>query len=204
VLNVFIDKTTNLLDKLLLLEYYICIMSTSAKNKVIEEIRRDLFSGEDLVVMKAVKKCEDLSAPQLVEPLIAVFATTDNIAIKQEVGEMLGSLKVSNTEDYFFNALRNKEFRNVRRELLSFIWNSGIQPAGEVVFLTELAIDGSYEEALECLTIIEEIEEGIPEDHLLEASSIARAFITTNKDHEKVHLIADLLVAIEGRQELED
>jgi hypothetical protein len=88
--------------------------------------------------------------------------------------------------------------------LLSFIWNSGIQPAGEVVFLTELAIEGSYEEALECLTIIEEIEEGIPEDHLLEASSIARAFITTNKDHEKVHLIADLLVAIEGRQELED
>jgi hypothetical protein len=67
--------------------------------------------------------------------------------------------------------------------------------------MVELAIDGTYEEAIECLTIIESMDDAIPEQELLEGSSLARAFITSNKEDDKVGLIADLLVALEGRTE---
>lgn len=176
-------------------------MNNTSKSKITEEIKKDLFSGDDTTVMKAVHRCQEEGSSQLVEPLIAVYCTTGNMIIKSEIGEMLGSLKVSGVDDVFMDALRNPAFINSRRELLSFIWSSGLQPVNDVAFITELAIDGSYEEALECLTIIESMDDAIPESELLEGSSLARAFISSNKEDQKVGLIADLLVALESRTE---
>lgn len=179
-------------------------MNSTAQKKKIEEIKKDLFSGDDGKVLKAVKACQEEGNAALVEPLLTVFATTSNLIIKQEVGEMLNELKVSNVDEAFRNALKNPEFISSRKEILSFIWGSGIQPVEDVVLLTEIAIEGSFEEALECHTIIESIEDGVAEADLLEAASIARTFISSYPESDKKHLIADILVAIEGRQELED
>lgn len=179
-------------------------MSSTAQKKKIEEIKKDLFSEDDTKVLKAVKNCQDEGSATLVEPLIAVYATTSNLLIKQEIGEMLSELKVSGADEAFRNALKNPDFIKARKELLSFIWSSGIQPVEDVVLLTEIAVDGSFEEALECLTIIESIEDGVAEADLLEAATIARTYISSNPESEKRHLIADILMAIEGRQELED
>jgi len=176
-------------------------MSNTIKSKIVEDIKKDLFSGDDTVVMKAVHRCQEEGNSQLVQPLVAVYCTTPNLIIKSEIGEMLSSLKVSGVEDVFVDALKNPDFKASRKELLSFIWSSGLQPVNDVAFMVELAIDGTYEEAIECLTIIESMDDAIPEQELLEGSSLARAFITSNKEDDKVGLIADLLVALEGRTE---
>lgn len=179
-------------------------MSTAAQKKKIEEVKRDLFSGDDKLLQKAINFCKEEGTAELVEPLIAVYATTENMFIKQEVGEMLSELKVSNVEAIFSAALKNPEYIQSRKELLSFIWSSGIQPVEDLVLLTEIAIEGSFEEAIECLTIIESIEDEIAESDILEASTIARAFISSHPEDQKRHLIADILVAIEGRQEIDE
>ncbi|MEZ4799680.1 MAG: hypothetical protein R2809_07890 [Flavobacteriales bacterium] len=179
-------------------------MNTPAQKKKIEEVKKDLFSGDDSLVQKAINYCREEGSAELVEPLITVFATTKNLHVKQEVGEMLSQLKVSNVEDAFMKAIKNPKYRHVRKQLLFFIWSSGIQPSNYLVQLTEIAIDGSYEEAVECLTIIEGLEDEIPESDILEASTIAREYISRYKMDEKRFLVADILVAIEGRQEIEE
>lgn len=176
-------------------------MNNTTKSKITEEIKKDLFSGDDTTVMKAIHRCQEEGSSQLVEPLIAVFCTTKNLIIKSEIGEMLASLKVSGVDDIFIDALKNPAYSASKREILSFIWSSGLQPVSDVAFIVELAIDGTYEEAIECLTIIESMDDAIPESELLEGSSLARAFISSNKEDQKVGLIADLLVALESRTE---
>ncbi len=178
-------------------------MSTSGKSRVQEEIKRDLFSGDDKVVMAAIHRAKEEGTSALVEPLIAVYASSNNAVILGEIGDMLSSLKVSNTEESFIMALENPDYKAIRKDLLGFIWNSGIQPVNAVALLSEIAVEGSFEEALECLTIVESLEEGVPEEQILEAGSLLRSFIGNHREDPKVHLLADLLVAIENRSELD-
>lgn len=176
-------------------------MSSSTKNKQIEEIKNDLFSGDDIVVMKAVLKCKDQDSSTLVEPLIAVYASTGMPEIKREVADLLNNIKVGNAEQAFMKALSNKENAKIRKDILSFIWNSGIQPVEEIVQLSEIAVDGSFEEALECLTIIENIDDQVPEEKILEAASVLRAAISNDPHEPKTALLADLLMVLESRTE---
>lgn len=176
-------------------------MSTSAQNKIVEEIRKDLFSGDDLTVMKAVLRCKEEGTAALIQPLIAIFCTSKNQHIRAEIYDMLSSLKVSGAEEIFMEALANKAYRTSRKDLLTCIWSANLQPVEGVVLLTEIAVEGDFEEAVECLTIIENLEDEVAEGDLLEASSIARTFITSFPNDPKVSLIADLLVALENRTE---
>ncbi|MFM2000512.1 MAG: hypothetical protein RL204_2459 [Bacteroidota bacterium] len=176
-------------------------MSSSSKNKLVEEIKKDLFSGDDVVVMKAVLKCKDQDSVTLVEPLIAVYASTGMPEIRREVADLLNNIKVPNAEQAFLKALANKQNAKVRKDILSFIWNSGIQPTEHIVDLTEIAIDGSFEEALECLTIIENIDDQVPEEKILESVSVLRSAISSQPNDPKTGLLADLLSVLESRTE---
>jgi hypothetical protein len=176
-------------------------MSSSSKNKLVEEIKNDLFSGDDVVVMKAVLKCKDQDSITLVEPLIAVYASTGMPEIKREVADLLDNIKVPNAEQAFLKALSNKQNAKIRKDILSFIWNSGIQPIEQIVDLTEIAIDGSFEEALECLTIIENIDDQVPEEKILESASLLRTAISTSPNDPKTALLADILMTLETKTE---
>jgi hypothetical protein len=176
-------------------------MSSNTKNKQIEEIKNDLFSGDDVVVMKAVLKCKDQDSAALVEPLIAVYGSTSMPEIKKEVSDLLNNIKVPNAENAFLKALSNKQNAKIRKDILSFIWNSGIQPVEEVVQLVEIASAGTFEEALECLTIIENIDDQIPEEQILESASVLRSAISSQPNDPKTGLLADLLMVLESRSE---
>lgn len=176
-------------------------MSSSSKNKLVEEIKNDLFSGDDVVVMKAVLKCKDQDSTALVEPLITVYASTSMPEIKREVSDLLNNIKVPNAEQAFLKALANKQNAKIRKDILSFIWNSGIQPAEQIVELTEIAIDGTFEEALECLTIIENIDDQVPEEKILESASVLRSAISSNPQDPKTALLADILITLETKTE---
>lgn len=176
-------------------------MSTTAKNKQIEEIKRELFSEDDIVVMKAVHKCREDGSKPLVEPLIAVYASTKHAEIRREIADLLGNLKVSGLEEIFTKAISNKEYKAVRRDLLSFIWNSGIQPVDAVVILAEIAVEGSFEEALECVTIVESIEDPILETDVLEACSVLRSALSSDASSPKKDLWYDMLTSLESKTE---
>jgi len=176
-------------------------MSSNTKNKQIEEIKNDLFSGDDVVVMKAALKCKDQDSAALVEPLIAVYASTSMPEIKKEVSDLLNNIKVPNAENAFLKALSNKQNVKIRKDILSFIWNSGIQPVEDVVQLAEIASGGTFEEALECLTIIENIDDQIPEEQILESASVLRSAISSQPNDPKTGLLADLLMVLESRSE---
>ena len=160
-------------------------MATTQQRKL-EEIRTDLFSGNDALVAKAITRCEEEGTAPLVEPLLAFYASGAPEVLRGRVAALLGSLKVSNVDPYFLQALSNRNWKHIHKDVVGFMWNTGLQPVNAVAQITELAASGDYALTLECLTLIESIEDPIPEEQILESIAIVhRTLSESGDDHHK-------------------
>lgn len=176
-------------------------MSNALSARAIEELKRDLFSQDAAVVMRALNKCREDGTRELVEPLIALYASSDDLHVQEEIQEMLSNVKISNLETVFMNALMNPENRKVRKQILSFMWNSGVEPVDNLLEITDIAITGTFEETLECLTLLDTIESMIPDEALMESIYRVREFLGNGGvKRETAALLTEYLNILEGRE----
>jgi len=165
----------------------------TAQQRKLDEIRNDLFSDNDTLVAKAIARCEEEGSAPMVEPLLAFYASQVPNALKQRVAELLGSLKVSNVEGYFLDALAKREWKHIHKEIVGFMWNTGLQPVEAVIQITELAASGEYALTLECLTLLESIEDPIAEEQLLESIAIVHRAMSDGPDSDYKKLLSEYL-----------
>jgi hypothetical protein len=167
-------------------------MSTAQERKL-EAIRNDLFSGDDALTAKAISKCEEDGSAPLVEPLLAFYASNAPLSLRIRVADMLGSLKVSNVESYFLSALANPHWKHIRKDIVGFMWNTGLQPTDSIGTISELASSGDYALTVECLTLLESIEDPIPEEQLLESIAIVHKTVSETSDGDFKKLLNEYL-----------
>lgn len=167
-------------------------MSTSQQRKL-EEIRNDLFSGNDALVAKAISRCEEEGTAPLVEPLLAFYASAAPEVLRARVATLLGSLKVSNVESYFLQALANRNWKHIHKDVVGFMWNTGLQPVDAIALISEQAASGDYALTLECLTLLESIEDPISEEQLLESISIIHKAISETDDSDFKKLLNEYM-----------
>ncbi len=179
-------------------------MVSAAKNRMIEEVKRDLFSGNDVLVMKALNKSREKGTPEFVEPLIALYAGTTNDTFKAEISDMLSTLKVTKIEQVFTQALVNQSYKHIRKDLLAFMWSSGLQPVKSVSVITDMALEGPFEVTLEALTLLESIEDPIEEDQILDGVTRVKQAIGSTKDEGLKTLLSEYLQVLESRSESDD
>lgn len=185
---------------------YICglncffIMSSA---KVLAEIKKDLFSNDEAIVMKALNKTRDAGNASFVEPLLSLYATSESALVKTEIADMLSNLKVSDTDEAFLNFLEKPEFKALYKDVVAFMWNSGLEPVDHMAFFVKLAVEGDEALILEVLTLIESIESEFPEDQIADSANQLRIFLGNAKDDQsnRVKLLRELLKVVEGAQE---
>jgi len=173
-------------------------MSSSSKAKKAEELKKKLFSPDELVVRAAIAEAGETGTVDIVAPLISLYTTSANDEIRKEVGEILGTIKVSGAEEIFIEALVNPAFSAHRKDIIQFIWSSGFQPVNELANITRIAIDGSFEEALECITLLDSIETAIPEAVLLEGITMVKQHLGQSSAEDKKALMTEYLRALEN------
>ncbi len=169
------------------------------KIKLIDELKHNLFSGDDAVVMRALAKCNEKGNAGMVEPLLAFYSSTSNQLFKKEIAEMLCNLKVSNTETFLMNALENEEMKHIQSDVLSFLWNSALQPVDDIAIITRIGIAGTYEVMLEALTLLESIDDEISEEILLESIADVKYYLGETKVNEHTKLLTAYLHELEIR-----
>lgn len=178
-------------------------MTTNTHQKrIVEQIKSDLASGDASVIALALHKCDDYPHPELVSPLIHLFATTESKQVKETVSSMLSSLKVSKTEEHFMRALRDKKLIKHQAEIISFMWNSAVLPEPYLAELTKIAVDGGFDVLFECLTLIENIEGQIPEEQWLESVSLIKSALNVEKNDAMQKLLREYLVVLQGLQKM--
>lgn len=164
-----------------------------SKQKITDEIRKNLFSSDETVVRKAIDQCREDGSAALVEPLIAYFASSAPDTLRSEVGSMLGTLKVTKVEPFFLTALENKDMAHIHKDLIGFMWSSGLNPGMGLSLITRHAINGDLATTLECLTLIENIEDELPEEAILESISLVRQSLPDVHDDGRRKLLTEYL-----------
>jgi hypothetical protein len=106
---------------------------------------------------------------------------------------MLGTLKISNVENYFLQALSNAEWKHIRKDIVGFMWSIGLQPVDAVSQISDLAASGDYALTLECLTLLESIEDPIPEEQLLESIAVVHKATSESVDSDYKRLLNEYM-----------
>ncbi|MCB0761300.1 MAG: hypothetical protein KDC12_07215 [Flavobacteriales bacterium] len=174
------------------------------QKKALEQLKSDLFSNDEKVVAKALNKADDIGNFTLVRPLVELWFSTPQDSIKTKVAKMLNELKISQADQELMACALDERYVSVRKDILSFVWNSGGSPDSYIIDLCAIAMNGSFEEAFECLTIVENLTAPLDDVKLTEATLQVREFLSGNPEKSRKAIVLSLYEVLKGLAELEE
>ena len=159
----------------------------------IKKLRDGLASTDENEVQKAVESAREEGDARIVPDLIEVWAVTENEDIRNSILKIFYDLKDSDATEHLLEALDHPDIQD-RSDLLAVFWNSRLDGSDKIDKFTEVAVEGSYQEAFEALTAIEEMEGPFDENRVMEAQLWVKTYYAQGEDEKK-----PLLEAIDQR-----
>lgn len=90
--------------------------------------------------------------------LIASFITLLTDPSQRELKtEALAILRNNKAQEFLVNLIKSDEYAQYRKELIAACWESGLDFSSYLIFYTGLVINCEYPEALEAITVIDEM-----------------------------------------------
>ncbi len=150
----------------------------------IKKLRSGLASTDENEVLRAVKSAKEEGDARIVPDLIEVWAVTDNEDIRGQILQIFYDLKDSGATEHLLEALDHPDIHD-RSDLLAVFWNSRLDGSEKIDKFTEIAVEGSYQEAFEALTAIEEMEGPFEENTVMEAQLWIKTYYAQGEDEKK-------------------
>lgn len=163
----------------------------------IKQIKTDLASKDEKKILKAIKSSKTNGDKSLIRPMIELYKLEMD-AVSREVTELLSSLKDSTVTDEIIAILNDDDFIDQRQIVLSTIWNAPVDYSYYLAEFVAIAVDGSFLEALECLTIMENMTGPFEERHVLESQLHLKEYLEdeTPKDPKKAQIMSEIALFI--------
>ena len=121
----------------------------------------------------------------------------DGKIIPEEREELLNRIKASNPEKVLLKALTTVKDRTKKARLISIYWEIGLDCTADFLFFVKQACEGDYMIAMECLTVIENIENELAKDQLKKAQQLLSDKLNSNP--ESAPMLEEILHWVEGR-----
>lgn len=134
-----------------------------------------LTHPDDNKVKDALNRARESGDAQWIRPLAFAFAQRQEDAIREEMADLLGTLKISAAEVEMLAMLDEPEFEHVKADLLGFLWSCGFTCPGKLALVTRVACEGDFRQAMEGCTLVEQVEKTEHEQDILEALVVVRA-----------------------------
>lgn len=138
-------------------------------NKKVLELLKKLNNEEPKEVIKAIKSLKVHGNESSIEPLVFLHSKTANNAIKGEIEDLLNTIKSTKVPPFVIKCLGNESYQNSHQALLCSIWSSNLDYTNYFTEIVDTAIKGGLMEAMECLTIIDNIDSTLSEEKILDA-----------------------------------
>ena len=133
---------------------------------------KDLSHANNQKVKAALAQAKEHGDVKWVRPLLEAYAGRSEDALREDMRDMLGSLKISGAEPIFLDALVDTTFSHVRADILGFLWSCGFTCDGALSRVAEAACEGDFQQAFEGVTLLEQVESATDEKDLLEAQVV--------------------------------
>jgi len=156
---------------------YLCIMSNVRKNQKKLQAALDFLNKKDHASVKAaIAILKDDGHPTILKDLFNILASLERPEQQLMIG-FLADIKDTDAIEEFISYLEEETNAANRKLVLSAIWNSKLPFDEHLPFFVMLASQGDYLEALDCLTIIENMSGPFDESQLLESQLLLKEYI---------------------------
>jgi len=174
-------------------------MEVSKNQLKLNQIITDLNSEDVKKVSKAIKSLESNGDSSVIKIIADRLLLEINEKNKTELIELLSSLKDTSARGELMAVIDNEKYISIRQLLLSVIWNTKIDFSGYVDEFVFISIHGSFLEAIDCLTIIENLEGPFMEEDLLESESHLKAYMnsTETKDEQRAFILSEIALKLQ-------
>ena len=169
------------------------------KDKKIKSLLLDLQGVDHAKQVKAIKSLKVHGTDAVLEPLLLVLAETDDDQIRKEIIDLINTTKSSTAPSIIADAMVDKRFANIRHDLLISVWSSGLDYRPNLSAIVSAAIEGEMMEALECITIVENMDGGFTEDQLFDPILVLKEYIVANKNEKspKMDMLREVLALLQ-------
>jgi hypothetical protein len=178
----------------------------SKQKQKIAQLLGDLNSGNENKMSAALKALQTNGDVSVLRPISSLLMQPLSEKMQHEVLEFLSTLNDSGAADVMIEVIKDPEFISVRRELLSTLWNSKLDYSYYLPEFVAIAVEGDFMEALECLTIIENLEGPFEERHILESQLHLKDYLedTDPKDPQKSHIMSEIALIVKDFNEADN
>lgn len=137
-------------------------------DKRVKKLVSDLEERDERKVIGALKRIPHEGSPDVIIPMLRLLAKSPSSEVQMLLQKTLFNLKDQACSDKFIDALEMDELAPIRTEILTCVWQSGLDVSESLDLLIDISIKDDYMVAVEVLTIIDNTEH-FPE-HLLSDS----------------------------------
>ena len=130
--------------------------NNTKKVKLDPIIIRDLWSEEEKIVLRTLKKLRSAGNIGYIPELLKLLQKTVNETIRKELVIFIADIKNPGIIPFILSGLRDPELKNVRGSIVSACWQSGLDYSKDLGLFVQLFFEGDYGTSLEAFTVIEE------------------------------------------------
>lgn len=179
-----------------------------SKSKLIKqsELLKKLKSGNEQEFKKNLAELDIVLTIEALPALVSVFHSPISEGCKEQLLGYFNDLSAEDAQETMIQILMDPENLVIRQVLLSTLWNSRLDYSSYLAEFVEMAVEGDYLEAIECLTIIENLEGPFEESDILEAQLHLKEYLESGaKNDQKAILISEIALLVKNfNEELAD
>jgi hypothetical protein len=168
------------------------------KQQQLQQWIQDLSAKEESTFKNALESISTHGDISVIEPVAKVMFKTSDRARKQLLSEFFANIEKEIAKDELIRVVQEVDNPESQAELLNTIWNSRLDFSEFLLDFVVLAIDGNLRIAIECHTIIENLDGPFDEADILEAKLLLGSYEKhESRSAEKDFLIHDIMAALE-------
>ena len=153
-----------------------------------------LTDSSESVFKNALESLSESGDISVMEPMAQVMFKTADRSRKHLIAEFFANIEKPEAKSELVRIIQSLENPNEQIQLLNVIWNSRMDFSEFLLEIIELAIDGGFEVAMECHTIIENMDGPFEESDVLESQLLLSSYDKhQSRSKEKDFLIADIV-----------
>lgn len=173
-------------------------MKTTPK---LDQLILDLNSNKLASALAAVKQLKHDGNSKAIKPLIDTWISNDGNRLGDAIQKLMYSLKDTEGISTIIDEAAALEDQEMKAKLLSSLWNAGIDCSDYLETIVNIAVKAEYLTAVECMTIIENMEGPFEESQLMESLINLRLVVQEETDNQAIYkVLLDFLERAEREQ----
>lgn len=159
-----------------------------SKSKKIKSYILQLKEKDKVKKLEAIQLMKASGDESCVIPLVEELNVSDSPEVITAIVDVLNTAKLSGVPAEIARCLSNHSYSDVHKHLLSSVWNSGLDYRPYLKEIVGATLQGGLEEAIECITIIENLDGPFNEEQIFEPILILREYMVSHNEEESTRL----------------